>query len=116
MACRKFEDAAKGALDFGLVCISKRYQVGVVVFSDEAVASSPTSDPAAFRAKIDRLKCTSGGTYLTSALEHTLEYRPSYVLVVTDGVVADAPPESRRGTEAEDFRYRDSYHRHGRCG
>src|SRR5882762_504456 len=90
MAIRKFDDATKGALDFGLVCISKRYQVGVVVFSDKASASSPTVDPAAFRAKIGKLKCTSGGTYLASALSHTLEYNPAYVLVVTDGEVADS--------------------------
>jgi Mg-chelatase subunit ChlD len=90
MALQKFEDATKGALDFGLVCISKRYQVGVIVFSDKASASSPTSDPTAFRAKIDKLKCTSGGTYLASALGHTLDYKPAYVLVVTDGEVADS--------------------------
>jgi Mg-chelatase subunit ChlD len=70
MAIKKFEDATKGALDFGLVCISKRYEVGVIVFSDKASASSPTSNPNAFRAKIDKLKCTSGGTYLASALGH----------------------------------------------
>jgi len=90
MAIKKFDDAAKGALDFGLVCISKRYQVGVVVFSDKASASSPTADPAAFRAKIGKLKCASGGTYLASALGHTLDYKPAYVLVVTDGEVADS--------------------------
>ena len=90
MAIKKFEDATKGALDFGLVCISKRYEVGVIVFSDKAAASSPTSDPAAFRAKIDKLKCTSGGTYLAAALGHTLDYKPAYVLVVTDGEVADS--------------------------
>jgi Mg-chelatase subunit ChlD len=90
MAIKKFEDATKGALDFGLVCISKRYEVGVIVFSDKAAASSPTSDPAAFRAKIDKLKCTSGGTYLASALGHTVDYKPAYVLVVTDGEVADS--------------------------
>jgi Mg-chelatase subunit ChlD len=90
MAFRKFEDATKGALDFGLVCISKRYQVGVVVFSDKAAASSPTTDLAGFRAKIDKLKCTSGGTYLASALGHTLDYKPAYVLVVTDGAVSDS--------------------------
>lgn len=90
MAVRKFEDATKGALDFGLVCISKRYQVGVIVFSDKAAVSSPTTDTGAFRAKIDKLKCTSGGTYLASALGHTLDYKPAYVLVVTDGEVADS--------------------------
>jgi len=90
MALMKFEDATKGALDFGLVCISKRYQVGVVVFSDKSAASSPTADPAAFRAKIEKLKCTSGGTYLASALGHTIDYKPAYVLVVTDGEVADS--------------------------
>ncbi len=90
MAIKKFEDATKGALDFGLVCISKRYLVGVIVFSDKASASSPTSDPTTFRAKIDKLKCTSGGTYLASALGHTLGYKPAYVLVVTDGEVADS--------------------------
>jgi Mg-chelatase subunit ChlD len=90
MAIKKFEDATKGALDFGLVCISKRYEVGVIVFSDKAAASSPTSDPAAFRAKIDKLKCTSGVTYLASALGHTVDYKPAYVLVVTDGEVADS--------------------------
>ena len=90
MAIKKFEDATKGALDFGLVCISKRYQVGVIVFSDKAAASSPTTDPAVFRAKIDKLKCTSGGTYLASALSYTLDYKPAYVLVVTDGEVADS--------------------------
>ena len=90
MAIRKFDDATKGALDFGLVCISKRYQVGVVVFSDKAAASSQTEDAAAFRAKIDKLGCTAGGTYLASALGHTLEYKPAYVLVVTDGAVADS--------------------------
>ena len=90
MALRKFEDAAKGALDFGLVCISKGYQVGVIVFSDKAAASSPTTDPASFRAKIDKLKCTSGGTYLASALNHTVDYKPAYVIVVTDGEVADS--------------------------
>lgn len=90
MALRKLEDAKKGALDFGLVCIAKHYQVGVVVFSDKASASSPTIDPKAFRAKIDKLKCTSGGTYLASALEYTVEYKPAYVLVVTDGEVADS--------------------------
>src|SRR5260370_23881453 len=84
MAIKKFEDATKGALDFGLVCISKRYQVGVVVFSDKAAASSPTADLIAFRAKIDKLKCTSAGTSLESALSHTLDYKPAYVLVVTD--------------------------------
>jgi Mg-chelatase subunit ChlD len=90
MAIKKFDDAAKGALDFGLVCIGKRYQVGVVVFSDKASASSPTADQIAFRAKIAKLKCTSGGTYLVSALNHTVNYKPAYVLVVTDGEVADA--------------------------
>jgi Mg-chelatase subunit ChlD len=90
MAIRKFEDATKGALDFGLVCISKQYQVGVVVFSDKAAASSPTANPTAFRAKIDRLECTSGGTFLASALRHTLKYNPAYVLVVTDGAVSDS--------------------------
>jgi Mg-chelatase subunit ChlD len=89
MAIKKFDDAAKGALDFGLVCINKRYQVGVVVFSDKASASSPTSDPIAFRAKIGKLRCTSGGTHLASALSHTFEFKPAYVLVVTDGEVAD---------------------------
>lgn len=90
MANNKFEDATKGALNFGLECISKRYQVGVVVFSDKAAASSPTGDPGSYRAKIRKLECTSGGTYLASALGHTLDYRPAYVLVVTDGVVADS--------------------------
>ena|SRR5712691_8375880 len=71
MAFKKFEDASKGALDFGLVCISERCQVGAVVFSDKAVASSPTADPVAFRAKIDKLTCTGEGTYLASALGHT---------------------------------------------
>jgi Mg-chelatase subunit ChlD len=90
MAMKKFEDATKGALEFGLICISKRYQVGVVVFSDKALASSPTADPAAFRAKIDKVKCTSGGTLLASALGHTVDYKPAYVHVVTDGEVADS--------------------------
>ena len=90
MAIGKFGDAKKGALDFGLVCISKHYQVGVIVFADKASASSPTADSNALRAKVEKLKCTSGGTYLASALRHTLEYRPTYVLVVTDGVVADS--------------------------
>lgn len=90
MVFKKFKDATKGALDFGLVCISRRYEVGVIVFSTKAAASSPTSDPAAFRAKIDKLECTGGGTYLASALRYTLDYRPAYVLVVTDGVVADS--------------------------
>src|ERR1700722_14213076 len=67
MAMKKFEDAAKGALEFGLVCIDKRYQVGVVVFSDKAAASSPTEDATTFRAKIDKLKFSSGGTLLASA-------------------------------------------------
>ena len=90
MVFKKFKDAAKGALDFGLACISRRYEVGVVVFSTKASASLPTSDPAAFRAKIDKLECTGGGTYLASALGYTLDYKPAYVLVVTDGVVADS--------------------------
>lgn len=90
MASKKFDDAKKGALDFGLGCISNRYEVGVVVFSDKAAASKPTADPGAFRAKIDKLKCTSGGTYLSSALSHTVDYKPAYVLVVTDGEVADS--------------------------
>jgi Mg-chelatase subunit ChlD len=86
----KFQDAKDGALDFGLVCIKKRYQVGVVVFSTKASATSPTADPSALRAKIDRLQQTGGGTYLAAALGHTLEYKPAYVLVVTDGMVADS--------------------------
>lgn len=90
MAFKKFEDASKGALDFGLVCISKHYKVGVIVFSDKTAVSSPTADPVAFRAKIDKLKCTGGGTYLASALGYTLEHNPAYVLVVTDGAVADS--------------------------
>lgn len=90
IAIKKFEDATRGALDFGLVCIDKHYQVGVVVFSDKASASSPTSDPLSYRAKIEKLKCTSGGTYLASALSYTLDYNPTYVLVVTDGEVADS--------------------------
>jgi Mg-chelatase subunit ChlD len=90
MANKKFEDATKGALDFGLECIGKRYQVGVIVFSDKATASSPTADPASYRAKIEKLECTSGGTYLASALGHTLDYKPAYLLVVTDGEVADS--------------------------
>lgn len=90
MAFRKFEDASKGALDFGLVCISKGYNVGVVVFSDKASASSPTSDPRTFRTEVEKLKCTSGGTRLASALRCTLDHKAAYVLVVTDGVVADS--------------------------
>jgi Mg-chelatase subunit ChlD len=91
MAFGKFDSATKGALDFGLVCISKKYRVGVIVFSDKAAASSPTDDERAFRTKIDKLKCTSGGTFLASALNHTAGYNPSYVLVVTDGEVSDSP-------------------------
>lgn len=90
MAVRKFEAATRGALDFGLVCISKQYEVGVVVFSDKAAASSPTTDPVALRAKIDKLECSSGGTMLASALIHTIEFKPAYVLVVTDGEVSDS--------------------------
>lgn len=86
----KFEDAKSGALDFGLMCIKRRYQVGVIVFSSKASATSPTADPTALRAKIDKLRYTGGGTYLASALNHTLEYKPAYVLVVTDGMVADS--------------------------
>jgi len=90
MAIKKFDDATKGALDFGLGCISKGYEVGVVVFSDDAAASKPTADPETFRSTIDKLKCTSGGTYLGSALSHTVDYKPAYILVVTDGEVADS--------------------------
>ena len=90
MAVKKFGDAVKGALDFGLVCISKQYQVGVIVFSDKASASAPTADPVAFRAKIDKLECVGGGTYLASALGHCIDFKPAYVLVVTDGEVSDS--------------------------
>lgn len=90
MVFKKFKDATKGALDFGLVCITRHYEVGVVVFSTKAAASSPTSDATTFRAKIDKLECTGGGTYLASALGYTLDYKPAYVVVVTDGVVADS--------------------------
>lgn len=86
----KFDDAKKGALDFGLSCIGKGYQVGVVVFSDKASATSPTIDPAALRVKINKLECAAGGTYLESALTHTTHHNPSYIVVVTDGQVADA--------------------------
>jgi Mg-chelatase subunit ChlD len=86
----KFADAKSGAMDFGLSCIDKGYQVGVVVFSDKASATSPTIEPVALRAKINKLECTDGGTFLESALAHTTGYNPSYVVVVTDGQVTDA--------------------------
>jgi len=90
MSGRKFEDAKNGALDFGLACINKGYQIGVVVFSDKAAATSATREPAALRAKINKLECTSGSTFLESALTHTIQHNPAYVVVVTDGQVSDA--------------------------
>lgn len=90
MSGLKFDDAKRGALDFGFSCIGKGYQVGVVVFSDKASATSPTLDPVALQVKINKLECTAGGTYLESALAHTIRFNPSYVVVVTDGQVADA--------------------------
>ncbi len=90
MADRKFEYAKRGALDFGLGSIAKQYQVGVVVFSDRTLASSPTASTESFQAKVKKLECTSGGTYLTSALRYTIDHKPAYVLVVTDGQVTDA--------------------------
>lgn len=92
MSGLKFADAKKGALNFGLACIGKGYQVGVVVFSDKASATSPTIDPQALQVKINKLECSDGGTFLESALAHTTHYNPSYVVVVTDGQVSDAGP------------------------
>jgi len=48
MTGSKFDAASKGALDFGLTCIFKGYTVGVVVFSNKAMATSLTGDSAAF--------------------------------------------------------------------
>lgn len=90
MSGLKFDDAKRGALNFGLSCIGKGYQVGVVVFSDKASATSTTIDPAALQVKINKLECTAGGTFLESALLHTVRHNPSYVVVVTDGQVSDA--------------------------
>jgi hypothetical protein len=59
-------------------------------FRPNASATSPTADPSALQAKIDKLKQTGGGTFLAAALGHTLEYKPAYVLIVTDGMVADS--------------------------
>jgi Mg-chelatase subunit ChlD len=90
MTGEKFDSATKGALDFGLASIFKGYHVGVVVFSSKALATSPTNDSTLFAEKIRRLACTSGGTFLASALKFTSDHKPAYVVVVTDGMVADA--------------------------
>ena len=86
----KFDAVCAGALDFGLDLIFRGYKVGVVVFSDRTLATNATGDSVAFTEKIRRLVCTSGGTYLTSALEFVAKHKPDSVLVVTDGAVQDA--------------------------
>ena len=53
----KFGDAKNGALDFGLMCIKRRYEVGVIVFSSKASATSPTAEPnRSPRQEIDELQ------------------------------------------------------------
>ena len=90
MSGKKFDNAKKGALDFGLACLNKKYQVGVVVFSSISAATSPTRDDATFHSNVNNLECTSRGTRLASALKFTVNHKPAYVLVVTDGQVTDA--------------------------
>lgn len=69
MAGKKFEDAKQGALDFGLSCINKHYEVGVISFSSKASATTPTKDASALRGKISRLPFAGKSTYLASALD-----------------------------------------------
>lgn len=89
MAGTKFEDAKRGALDFGLSCISKHYEVAVIAFSSTAVGTGPTKDGAALRGKISKLPFAGKSTYLSPALHSTTTKRPAYILVVTDGQVSD---------------------------
>ena len=89
MAGKKFEDAKQGALDFGLSCINKHYEVGVIAFSSKASATTPTKDASALQGKISRLPFAGQSTYLASALRSTTKGKPAYVLVVTDGHVLD---------------------------
>lgn len=106
MAGRKFEDAKQGALDFGLSCIHKNYEVAVVAFSSKASATKPTKRASELQGKIARLPFEGNSTYLASALGYATGKQPAYVLVVTDGQISDverslelAEELKRNGTE-----------------